>query len=349
MKNFEKLKMTLFDSTNANFKLEVEAQFTRGNRDTGFRDIVYATDRFTGILNPNIYLTFAYRSDEVSPVYTSYPQLFRIREAFETVKNYIADGSGFVTVDGVLAVRGDLTDPVVVANIGKNNNWISLKLVAAEGDEDGILKVAPCVAIELSSSNRLTSILSAEEFLTVYTIIRDLNLSTLQCIMSLGFLSCDRVGNSYAGGYPQQAPMHQSMNNWQNPQPNYQTTPQQAPMGGNWSGNSYGNQQPQRPRYNNQSYRNAPARQVPPPPTGGMNTRNVMNQQTSVDSGWPTDNNPFPDVNNQAMNPSMGNGNNLPPRNGGGSIMNMKAVEETPISEINYDDTAAIDAIFDGE
>lgn len=345
MRNFEKLKMTLFDSTNANFKLEVEAQFTRGNRDTGFRDIVYTTDRYTGILNPNIYLTFSYRGDDVSPVYTSYPQLFRIREAFETVKNYVADGSGFVTVDGVLAVRGDLSDPIVVANIGKSNNWISLKLVAAESDEDGILKVSPCVAIELSSSNRLTSILTAEEFLTVYTIIRDLNLSTLQCMMSLGFLNVDRNTN-YTPQY--QAPVQQPMNNWNN-QPGYATTPQQAPMNGNWSGGNTGyTGGQQRPRYNNQSYRNTTTRQVPPPPAGRTTV-----QSAPTNSNWPMDSNPYPDTYADET-PMMRapatsqTSSNLPPRqSGGGSIMTMRAVEETPISEISYDDTAAIDAIFD--
>ena len=346
MRNFEKLKMTLFDSTNANFKLEVEAQFTRGNRDTGFRDIVYTTDRYTGILNPNIYLTFSYRGDDVSPVYTSYPQLFRIREAFETVKNYVADGSGFVTVDGVLAVRGDLGDPVVVANIGKNNNWISLKLVAAESDEDGILKVSPCVAIELSSSNRLTSILTAEEFLTVYTIIRDLNLSTIQCMMSLGFLNCDRGGNNYYNGPQQAAP--QMNNGWGNPPAgNYQNN--SMPMnngGGNWNNGGYSGGGNARPRYNNQSYRNTNTRQVPPPPpTSGSNAVSGMsrvavthdNGNINGNSDWPADTNPFP----------SSTGNNLPPRQSGGSIMNMRAVEETPISEISYDDAAAIDAIFD--
>ena len=342
MRNFEKLKMTLFDSTNANFKLEVEAQFTRGNRETGFRDIVYATDRYTGILNPNIYLTFAYRSDEVSPVYTSYPQLFRIREAFEKVAKWVADGSGFMTADGVLCVRGNCDEPVVVTGIGKNNNWISLKLVAAETDEDGIVKVTPCVAIELSSSNRLTSILSAEEFLTVYTIIKDLNLSNLQCMMSLGFLNIDRQpngGNYYAA--PQNG-YQQPMNNWQNNQPNYGTTPQQAPMNGNWNGGNA----PARPRYNNQSYRNTTTRQVPPPPSGSVNSRNVTTQAPSVDnSGWPNDPNPYPD--NTSSNYNGGNtGSNLPPRSSSGAIMNMKAIEETPISEISYDDTSAIDAIF---
>jgi hypothetical protein len=347
MNRFERLKMTLFDSTNANFKLEVEAQFTRGNRDTGFRDIVYTTDRYTGILNPNIYLTFAYRSDEVSPVYTSYPQLFRIREAFEKVKNWVADGSGFMTADGVLCVRGNCDTPVVVAGIGKNNNWISLKLVAAETDEDGVVKVTPCVAIELSSSNRLTSILSAEEFLTVYTIIRDLNLSTLQCMMSLGFLNVDRSNN---GNY-YSSPQPQMMNNgWGNPAPqnNY---PQNPPMSGNYVGGGattpggYGNA-PARPRYNNQSYRNTTTRQVPPPPSGTVTGRvptaspNTMNNAVDA-SGWPNDPNPYPENNYNNTNNSA-----LPPRGNGGSIMNMKAVDETPITEISYDDTSAIDEIF---
>lgn len=43
MKKFDNLKMVLFDSTNASFKLAVEAKFTTGNQDQGYRDLVYIT------------------------------------------------------------------------------------------------------------------------------------------------------------------------------------------------------------------------------------------------------------------------------------------------------------------
>jgi hypothetical protein len=57
MKSFSKLQMVLFDSTNAGFKLCVEAQFRRGNQQQGFKNLVYVTNAGTGMLTPNIYLT----------------------------------------------------------------------------------------------------------------------------------------------------------------------------------------------------------------------------------------------------------------------------------------------------
>jgi len=317
MRNFEKATMTLFDSTNANFKLAVEAQFTRVNPDNSKRDLVYSTQYLNAILNPNIYLTFTYKGEDATAVYTSYPQLYRLRETFKQVADLVAHNEGFVEIDGVMTVRPECADPVVLANIGKKNNWISLKLSMIQSGEDGVVTSVPGVALELSTSNRYASVLTADEFLTVYTIINDLNLANLQSLFSFAFLATDR---NVAGFYPQQAPVMQQPMGYSAPQ---QPQMYQAPM------NAY--QQPQGAR-------------IPAPQNnGGMQMMNRAPRQQSYRSVAPQQPAPAP-----AYNPAPQQ-NSLPPRDSGKPIMNMKAVEETPISEISYEDSSQIDSIFDEE
>lgn len=236
MKKFENTKIVLFDSTNASFRLAVETQFTRGNPQQGYRDLVYVTSHGSGILNPNIYLTLTYKTrenEDVKPVYTSYPQLFRLREALEKMKDIVADKKCFLTdASNNITVKTEYSEPIIVANIGKGNNWISLKPCVSQSGENGVVTCLPGVSIELSTSNGLVSALSIDEFLTVYTIIKDLNLSTIQCCESLAFLAADRgvspdtgyannnyyQGNSNPGNYYQQPqgrqqPSYYSQNN----------------------------------------------------------------------------------------------------------------------------------------
>lgn len=325
MKKFNNLRMVLFDSTNASFKLAVEAQFVRGNQQMGYKDLVYVTDAYTGMLNPNIYLTLANKNEDTKPVFTSYPQLFRLREVLEKIKNLVADGSGFSEIDGVLSVRPDCTDPIVLANIGKSNNWISFKLTVLESGENGVISVIPGVSIELSTSNRYVSTLTVDEFLTVYTIIKDLNLSNLQATMSLAFLAVDNNVQvpAYNQTYAQPAMVQ------------YPQTPvQQYGYPANGAPRTTGYPQAQgyaQPRYNNTGYR-AAQRQTPPPPTANGNTTQLGGAQRTQYSQ------PQQPVVEERKQP-------LPPRTST-PIMNLNAVEETPISEINYDDDAGFDDIF---
>lgn len=332
MKKFENLKMVLFDSTKASFKLTVEAQFTRGNREQGYRDLVYVTDRYTGLLNPNIYLTLAYKDENVNPVYTSYPQLFRLREAFEKIKDYVVDENvGFMRLeDNQLMVRPEYTEPVVLSNIGKNNNWISLKLSVIQTEENGIITSAPGVTIELSTANRYASPLSVEEFLTVYTIIKDLNLANIQCMMSLAFLDTER--GQY--GQPQ---VYQ--------QPQYQAAPQPV---------VYYNQQPQQPRYNQQ----------PQYQQGGYNNNNGQYTRPNYNTNARRTSVPVapaapapqsyqqPQYEEDTMmrpQPQVTKSNTLPPRSTGKTqtpVMTLGAVESTPIEEISYNDPNSIDELF---
>lgn len=328
MKKFENLKMVLFDSTKASFKLTVEAQFTRGNKEQGYRDLVYVTDRYTGMLNPNIYLTLAYKDENVNPVYTSYPQLFRLREAFEKVKNLVADESGFINLDGQVTVRPDCAEPVVLANIGKNNNWISLKLSVIQTEENGIITSVPGVTIELSTANRFVSALSVDEFLTVYTIINDLDLASIQCQMSLAFLDTER-GYAQQNQYqqPQQYQPQYMAPQQQYYQPQYQQ-PQYQQSAPRPQGQGYS-----QPRYNNQGYN----RQQQAP-------RQVQTQQP-VQTYEQQSETPY--MKPQApVAPRPQNNQGLPARDANKPVMSLNAVEATPISEITYDDVSNLDDIF---
>jgi len=198
------------------------------------------------MLNPNIYLTLAYKDENTNPVYTSYPQLFRLREAFEKIKNLVVDESGFMEIDGQILVKPDCSEPVVLSNIGKNNNWISMKLSVIQSEENGILTSIPGVTIELSTANRYTSALSVDEFLTVYTIIKDLNLANIQCMMSLAFLDTERQGQTgVPSGYvqPQQyQPMQQPQYQPQYYQPMQQPQPQYSAPRQGYSQSRFNNQ-----------------------------------------------------------------------------------------------------------
>lgn len=337
MKRFENVKMVLFDSTNAYFKLAVEAQFTRKNPDGSYRDLVYTTDRGTSILNPNIYLTLSYKDDNLNAVYTSYPQLYLLRNALETVKNKLLDPAAFFVDpnDNSLSVKQTYEDAVIIDNIGKSNNWISMKLCAIRTGENGVFTYSKGVILELSTSNGWKSQLSQEEFLTVYTIIKDLNLSTIQCMLSLGFLNGDaRQVNNYNGGYQQQQPggyygqttpgyPPQNQGYMQQPQQNFRQSP---PMNGNWAGQQQVDQsQYMRPRFNSQprtpSYRTPAAQSAPA-------------AQQQIGDFQPTH---YVDNSNTTA---------LPARNAEKPVMNMKAIEETPVSSYDVDDAAAIASIF---
>jgi len=340
MRKFDNVRMVLFDSTNASFRLAVEAQFTRSNQQGGYRDLVYVTDRSTAMLNPNIYLTLSFKDPQSnpSPVYTSYPQLFRLREALEKVKDLVATGVGYVRAkDGSIAVNAEYAEPIVLADIGKANNWISFKLIVIDSGENGVVTYTPGVAIELSTNNGYTSALSAEEFLTIYTIIKDINLSSLQCAMSLAYLDTNGVGNGVMMPMMNQQPQqyYQPQGGYQQPQQYYQ------PQGG-YQQPQQGYGAPQRnvatPRYGNGGFRNAPrvSQPVAPAPAAQGSDTQMMRPTAPVP--------PAPTQQRTVQSAPA-------PRPATKPTINLAAVEETAAneSEINYDDSAAIDAIFNEE
>lgn len=331
MRKFSNAKITLFDSTNAQFKLAVEAQFTRGNQEQGYRDLVYITEKYTANLNPNIYLTLTYKDDSATPVYTSYPQLFRLREAFGKVKSTILDGSGFMDTEGICTVKPGADEPVVVANIGKNNNWISLKLVVIKSGENGVMNYVPGVSIEMSTSNGYAAVLTTEEFLTVTTIIDDLNLIDLQTMLSLAFLDTPIQQQGYYNVPTQQ--YQQSV------QPQYQGGVYQQYQQPQYNAGGY-QQQYNKPRYNGNGYRPAQTQQSYRT-TASTSPAPQQRQMTPAEEAKADADNWL------SKNPQFPTQNNLPPRTSGKPIMTKDAIEETPVSSIDYDDNDALNSIFE--
>jgi hypothetical protein len=316
MKKFNQVKIVLFDSTIASFKLSVEANFTRARQDGSLSNLAYITDKGSANLNPSIYLVFSFKGDtyETSKnLYTSYPQLFRIRAALEKVKNLIIDNSGFMDVENVLTVRPEHKQPIVVADIGKQSKSISFSLVAIDPSQEGMPVKVPGVSILLSDSEYV-SVLTAEEFLTIYSIVNDLDLATIQVQLSTLFLMADDSAPIYAAPQQQYQPQYQQQ--YQQQAPNYQPGYQQpAPQQ-----QTYQQRQPQQARYGNSPMKQNQQRTVP--------------VQQSVSAEQPS---PAPQS------------NALPPRKQEKQIVNMKAVEETPVSTISFKDEDAINSIFEDD
>jgi len=321
MKKFNQVKITLFDSTIAQFKLSIEALFTRPRQDGSISNLAYITDKGVAMLNPSIYLVFSYKSatfGENKNLYTSYPQLFKIRKALEQVKDYLEDNKGFISINGVLTVRPDLKDPVLISNIGKSDKWMSISLAAIdfESENQTIVKI-PGVTLQLSDSE-YASVLTAEEILTIYSIVKDIDLTSVQVQLSTMFMAAEEELVMMYPQYPQYTqPVQQPQYAQQQPvqQPQYaQQQPVQQPQ--------YAQQQPVRQQPTTARYNNSPTRQAPV----SRQAPQVVNQQPTTQQ-------------------SAG----LPPRKSEKSIINIKAVEETPISQINFNDDKATSDIFNDE
>jgi hypothetical protein len=319
MKKFNQAKIVLFDSTIACFKLSVEALFTKKRQDQSLSSLAYITDNGTANLNPNIYLVFAYKGENyetTKTLYTSYPQLYKIRDTLERVKDLVIDRKGFVDVEGVTTVKPDYQDPIIVSEIGKNKKWMSFSLTAIASTENGMPPKIPGVTIQLSDSD-FVSVLTVEEFLTVYSIVRDIDLASIQVTLSSLYLHAEEVP---AVGYQQ--PMYQQP---MYAQPQYQPQPQyqQQPV-----------QQAANPGYNRQPMR----QQQQKPQTRVM----AAPEQSAVQQAPAA---PVYTPQPQRSAPPQQQGGNLPPRQNK-PIVNLNSVEETPVSTISFNDEEAIASIF---
>jgi hypothetical protein len=310
MKKFNQVKITLFDSTIASFKLSVEANFTRARQDGSLANLAYISDKGTAVLNPSIYLVFSFKGDtyETSKnLYTSFPQLFSIRKTLSQVKDLLVDNKGFMDIEGVLSVRPEYQQPIVIADIGKQSKSISFTLVAIDSGEEGMPAKVPGVSILLSDSEYV-SVLTAEELLTIHSIVNDLDLTSYLIQLSHMFLEGDEVPG-YAQPVAYQQPVYQQPYQ----QPAYQ--PQPTQQGG------YQPRQQQAPRYGQ-----APMQRTQPA---------AARQPQSA-----------PQVQQQAPAQQSGTAG-LPPRKQEKQIVNMKSVEETPVSSVSFNDEDAINSIFD--
>lgn len=238
------IRTTLFDSTMARFKLNIEARFTRVNSQTGSQEsLCYIDNRGNCILNPNIYLVLTYRGDTIEgnkSLYTSYPQLFEIKSALNEIRKRIEDPNSLVKTEGLLEIKDSAKTPINIIDVGKDKKWISFNMSVIEG-ADGVRE--PAVSIQISG-NDFTSVLNFSEFYTIYTIINEVNLSLLQTQMAtFAVLNNESVDMPQTGG-GYQVPQYATQNA---PQPPYANQ-----AGGNYYTNGAGSTTGA--RYNNQGY-----------------------------------------------------------------------------------------------
>ena len=266
--NFNQVEMVLFDSTIAQFKLSVKGTFTRERNDGSTANLVYKstyTNNRTNKpvttlnINPNIYLVFGYRGETYETnetLYTSFPQLFAIREQMEIVKDLLLDPNTFEEIEGVLEVKSQFQEPFVIDGIGRDNNWISFGVATVENidPESNIRNKVPGATIQISSSN-FASPMTAEEFLTVYTIVKDIDLSGIQVQLTMLAMLNDNDGSPTYNAPSYQAPQQ----GYQQPAPRQSQYQQPAPQQPAYGNNTYQPRQQQaatQPRYGNTAARN---------------------------------------------------------------------------------------------
>lgn len=336
MRQFNKMTMTLFDSTNAHFRLAIEADFTRRNEMGGYSPLVFVTNQGNGSLNPNIYLLFTYKGDTYADnktVYMSYPQLYDLRKTLDKIKDEVEDNKGFlITPDKVVSVRPEYAEPLIIDGIDKQAKSISFKLVAVKTSENGISNYMPAVSIQLSDNieSGFASALSVSEILTIWTLIHDLNLAQLQATLALAFLE------SYDGSATQ--PVQAQQPAYMAPNYSYGQQPTQ-PV--NYTNNSYyqnGNNQQQyrRNNYRQTSYgQNHQTQQRMPNPVQTQNVQTMTDEEIEE--------NPVPAAPRQRPAPQ------LKPRPSSTPSINLNSVDNTQVSSVDYDDTAAIDEIFNSD
>lgn len=313
------VKTTLFDSSLAHFRVTLETRLTRLRPDNSVENLCYIDNFNNANINPSIYLVFNYRGEtreDSKALYMSYPQLFKLRSVMEEVKDKLISDDTFSAEEGVLEVKPQYKEPIVYANIGKDKKWLSFSLgVMSNEGEDGLQRERG-VIIQISGSD-LSSVLSMDEFLTVYTIVKDLDLASIQIMTGyFALLNDDSPAMMAQGGYQQ-------------PYGGYQNNGYQS---GGYQQGGYAPRAPQAPRYQggntgyqrsaqgsgySRSYNGAPQA---PAQQGGYAPRSASYQQAAP----------------QAQ--SAPQAQQMPPRGAAAPIVSAQAVAETPVEHTTWDD-----------
>lgn len=176
-------KLILFESTQAFFRLSVDTMYEKLKADGTTQSTVYInSQKESGTFRPSVFLVFTYLTDDFNTtkgIYTSVPHIYRIREQFEVMKNMLLSPDAFTTVEGAISVSPAYAEPVVIDNLSqKNNDWISLMLTVCK--DTNSLVARPAVAIQHSKSGGFSSLLTAEEFLTIYDVIMHIDYASLE-------------------------------------------------------------------------------------------------------------------------------------------------------------------------
>ncbi len=344
------LQLNLFESTNANFRLSVNGMFSKKNPTTNADfPLIRVSQNGNATCAPNVFLVFTYMTDSfetTKSVYTSNPHMSRIRTAMSFIYNALGDKDTFINNNGVLIVNDKYREPQIIANIGKKNAWISLR-ITADSLLDPNNNQMPAIELALSESQS-TCILTLDEFYTLYEIIEHISLPEMALIMSVAELNdqgrrpaapqqnYNNYGGNY-GGYNRQAQQPRQY------QPRQYAAPNQ--YGATTTGaNNYTNTPASTTSQAQYTHQNTYA-------TGNWMPHSAANQTPAQDALAP-EVTPYNFMNNTPSTP-ISRSENFPPKGGlqprSGSLMgNTNAIESIPTEDLDLGDEGLEDLFSKG-
>jgi len=176
-------KLILFESSGANFRLSIDTMYEKVKQDGTTQNTIYINkEKETGTFRPSCFLVFTYLTDDFNTtkgIYTTVPHIYRIRQAFEVMHQMLADENSMINVEGVVTVAPNYAEPIVIDNLNlKNNDWISLTLSTYK--DENSLATYRGVALQHSKSNGYSSMLTEDEFNTIYDLIMHLDYVSIE-------------------------------------------------------------------------------------------------------------------------------------------------------------------------
>jgi hypothetical protein len=311
------LNTTLFENTSANFRLAVNVMFNKQNSQTKQQyPLVRVSQNGNAKCEPNVFLVWTYTEgsfDTDVSVYTSNPHLLRLRNIFEEMKEGILSGSAFIDSNNGLVINDNYANNYSITNIGVKSNWISFRFIA-NALVDSTNNYIPGVELTLSNAPK-PCLLTIDEFLSIYTIIKDISLPQIALTASaLALLS----------------------NNNQQAAPSYSNRQ-----------NNYGGYNSARPAYNNQ-YNNQQnyQRQAAPATNTGYATRG----QAAQPQQYAPQENISPSYNNNSsFEPKRSTVQSMPPRSSKPTMTDFDAIESIPTDDFSVDDVESLADLFSSE
>lgn len=234
LKNTENI---LFESMNASFKLSINSMLTKSKQDGTDQNLVFVNqNNGKGTFRPSVFVVFTYLTNEyetTKSLWTSFPHVHKLRAMFNQIAEQLTAEDSFIQVEGNgLVVNPAYSQGVLLENIGKDASWMSIRLAPCV--DEVARTVSRGVAIELSKTNGYSSLLNEDEFLSIVTMINDINLTTISLLETIIALQANNAGsapntyvNTKQGNY--QAPQRGNYNNNYAPptpaaRPSYQTS-----------------------------------------------------------------------------------------------------------------------------
>lgn len=183
--------LILFEGTNSHLRISVNGMFSKKNKDNTVSQLITVSQQKNVTLRPNAFLVFSYYDGDFESlkngsVYTSNPHLPKLRTIVTEIKDAILSGNAFLrSNEDTLFVAPDYERPEswIIPNIGKDAKQITFALSATSLRNDETGECFPSVNIALSGAKEWC-LLTIDEFLTIYQIIMDVNLTTLAVNMA---------------------------------------------------------------------------------------------------------------------------------------------------------------------